>query len=188
MKGSRLAADVRLAEIYTDSEDACNVGTALYEDENFILFHTIDEQAREDGFSLIRKSQITSLQYDTEYLQKLVLYQEFWKKHPSEDILTKLPIDLKKSLLPQLLEYAAKHKEAVSLSGRGEIFSELDTGYIKSYENGTVCLEFIEVSTAECCETIEFSVDDIALLEVESVDNRLLAYANQHLSGGGNKA
>lgn len=184
MKGSKLAADVRLAEIYTDSEDTCNVGTALYEDENFILFHTIDEQAREDGFSLIRKSQITSLQYETQYLQKLILYHEFWKAHHSEDILTKLPINLKRPLLPQLLEYAAENKEVVSLAGLGEIFSELDTGYITSYENEMVILEFIEVSTAEFCETLEFSEKDIALLEVESVDNKLLAYANRRLRDG----
>lgn len=180
MEIQNLELDLKLVEIYTTSSESFSVGTIIYQDDNDILFKIYDEQGQAASFYVVKRSYITSMKYDTEYLQKMALYLEFWKSHGVSDVLIKKPpFVLGKPMIPQIIEYAKNNKEIVTLATSTS--SNLETGYVRTFENDIVNLECIDMETAKGFDWLELNVQDICFLEIESTDNKLLAYANQHI-------
>lgn len=181
MEIQNLELDLKLVEIYTTSSESFSVGTIIYQDDKDILFKTYDEQGQAASFYVVKRSYITSMKCDTEYLQKMELYLEFWKSHGVSDVLIKKPpFILGKPMIPQIIEYAKNNKEIVTLATSTS--SNLETGYVRTFENDIVNLECIDMETAKGFDWLELNVQDICFLEIESTDNKLLAYANQHIN------
>lgn len=52
-------------------------------------------------------------------------------------------------------------------------------GYVRNRSDGNVLLDCIDISNAKSFETAAIAEHEIALLEFESLDNKLLDYAHQ---------
>ena len=62
----------KLYEIYTDAaEDSFEVGKLLFEENGWQLYLTLDELSRDDSLLLIRKSAVTRLLDQSDYLDQL---------------------------------------------------------------------------------------------------------------------
>lgn len=169
-----------LAEIYTTSDESFSVGILLYEMKEYVVFHILDEQGRWDGFYLIKKSCISSIQYDTEYLQKIRLYMEYWKNHSFAKDATRDSILNTNPALPQILNAVYDREEIVTIATSDDP-STLFTGYIRERLNGNILLECIDMETAKSYENVEVAEKNIVFLEIESPDNELLKYANKQI-------
>lgn len=169
-----------LIEIYTTDEEHFSVGIIIHETEENIFFNFFDEQGKEDGFCLLKKACILSMKHNTDYLKKMAFYREYWEKNriekKSENTLYNSGPDFS-----ELLDYAEKAEEIVTISPnlKEEI---LITGYVKSHNEGEVEIECIDMETAMPYEIISISTKDIVYLEIESIDNSLLRYANKALA------
>ena len=62
----------KLYEIYTDAaEDSFEVGKLLFEENSWQLYLTLDELGRDDSLLLIRKSAVTRLLDQSDYLAEI---------------------------------------------------------------------------------------------------------------------
>lgn len=169
-----------LIEIYTTSEEHFSVGTIINETEENIFFKLFDEQGKEDGFYLFKKSCILSMKYDTSYLKKIALYIEYWEKNKTEKKLENTFYYSCPDFL-ELLDYAEENEEIVTISTNlKEEF--LITGYIKFCNENEVEIECIDIETAIPYEIISILKKDIVYFEIESIDNKLLKYANKTIT------
>ena len=70
----------KLVEIYTSSSDTFNVGKLVLNTKEYLTFIGINAQGLQDGIYVIRKDFLSDLQYDTDYLRKLLVYTEYWNR------------------------------------------------------------------------------------------------------------
>ena len=73
-------------EIYTECDESFLVGFYLSSFDEYSLFHLLDEQGKIDGIYLIKNKFIKNTNYETEYLEKINLYAEFWKINSDKNI------------------------------------------------------------------------------------------------------
>lgn len=162
-----------LMEIYTSSYDSFSVGFYLSSFNEYSLFLLLDSQGRSDGVYLIKNEFIKSVDYETEYLKKIALYVEFW----GENIFD-FELELKNILtIEELLGYIKDKKLLSSFKIKQEDY--LITGYIETIEEFSIKINTIDIETAEELESLSILKDEILLLEIDSVDNRLLNYASK---------
>lgn len=169
-----------LIEIYTTDEEHFSVGTIIYETEENIFFKLFDEQGKEDGFYLLKKACISSMKYDTDYLKKIALYIEYWEKNKIVEKLENTFYYSCPSFL-ELLDYAEEKEKIVTISTSLEE-EFLITGYIKSCNEDEVEIECIDMETAIPYEITSILKKDIVYFEIESIDNKLLRYANKTIA------
>lgn len=154
-----------LMEIYTDHEDTFSVGFYLSNFDEYSLFLLLDCQGRYDGVYLIKNDFIKTVDYETEYLKKIALYMEFWNGNF---------IDFKSALkdistTEEILKYIKDNSLLSSFKIQQEDFI---TGYIEKIEKSSIRVNTVDL------ETISILKKEILLLEIDSIDNRLLNYAN----------
>ncbi|MBU5479884.1 hypothetical protein [Blautia sp. MSJ-19] len=165
-----------LLEIYSDREDSFSVGRILSKSKDSILFRSYDAQGKNDGLHFIKSSYISEVKSNTQYLRKMQLYLEYWKER--EDV----PLNPFKNhpTLLELLEYAMENKKIITVSCSTKP-DELLTGYVESYNNEKIELNCVDMETACIYETATLLKEDIFYLEVDSLDNELLKYANEKI-------
>lgn len=166
-----------LLEIYSDSEENFSVGKILSKSNDSILFQSYDEQGKNDGLHFIKSSYISEVKSNTKYLRKMQLYLKYWKKMKDEDLINPFK---KHPTISDLLLYAVRNEKIVTVSC-GIKPDELLTGYIEMYDGGKVKLNCVDMETACIYEHITLSESDIFYLEIESLDNELLKYANKKI-------
>ena len=166
-----------LLEIYSDSEDSFSVGRILSKSKDSILFRSYDAQGKNDGLHFIKSSYISEVKSNTQYLRKMQLYLEYWRER--EDVLLNNPFKNHPILL-ELLEYAMENKKIITVSCSTKP-DELLTGYVESYNNEKIELNCVDMETACIYETATLLKEDIFYLEVDSLDNELLKYANEKI-------
>ena len=166
-----------LLEIYSDSEDSFSVGRILSKSKDSILFRSYDAQGKNDGLHFIKSSYISEVKSNTQYLRKMQLYLEYWRER--EDVLLNNPFKNHPTLL-ELLEYAMENKKIITVSCSTKP-DELLTGYVESYNNEKIELNCVDMETACIYETATLLKEDIFYLEVDSLDNELLKYANEKI-------
>ena len=88
-----------------------------------------------------------------------------FKKHPA---------------LSGLLAYAMENKKIITVFCSSKP-DELLTGYVETYDNKKIKLNCVDMETACIYETATLLKEDIFYLEVDSLDNELLKYANEKI-------
>ena len=166
-----------LLEIYSDSEESFSVGKILSKSKDCILFRSYDAQGKNDGLHFIKSSYISEVKSNTQYLRKMQLYLEYWRER--EDVPLNNPFKNHPTLL-ELLEYAMENKKIITVSCSTKP-DELLTGYVESYNNEKIELNCVDMETACIYETATLLKEDIFYLEVDSLDNELLKYANEKI-------
>ena len=78
----------------------------------------------------------------------------------------------------QILEKIRKQTITVFCSSKPD---ELLTGYVETYDNKKIKLNCVDMETACIYETATLLKEDIFYLEVDSLDNELLKYANEKI-------
>lgn len=168
-----------LLEIYSGSEENFSVGRILSKSKDSILFRSYDAQGKNDGLHFIKSSYINEVKSNTQYLRKMQLYLEYWKER--EDVPLNNPFKNHPTLL-ELLEYAMENKKIITVSCSTKP-DELLTGYVEAYNNEKIELNCVDMETACIYETATLRKEDIFYLEVDSLDNELLKYANEKIEG-----
>ena len=78
----------------------------------------------------------------------------------------------------QALKYSHEGKIIVSIASRDQ--EELDTGYICFNGDNTIDMETIDLETAQTMGKINIRIDNIDVLEFNSLENTLLQYAHEN--------
>ena len=168
-----------LLEIYSDSEESFSVGKILSKSKDSILFRSYDAQGKNDGLHFIKSSYINEVKSNTQYLRKMQLYLEYWREHEGIPLINPFK---KHPALSELLECAMENKKIITVSCSSKL-DELLTGYVEVYDNKKIKLNCVDMETACIYETATLFKEDIFYLEVDSLDNELLKYANEKIEG-----
>lgn len=105
------------------------------------------------------------------------LYLEYWNKIEGEHLVNPFK---EHPTLSHLLLYAIKNEKIITVSCTSNP-DELLTGYIEKYDNNQIKLNCVDMETACIYENIILFENDIFYLEIESLDNELLKYANKKI-------
>lgn len=165
-----------LLELYTDREDCFSVGMIELQNDTEILLKAIDEQGKEAGYYVVKKSSIQNILYDTEYLRKISLYMECWTEHfyKKWSSFEKSLFKKEDNIFKQAISYLQKAGRIVTVDGS---FEHMHTGYIEEISCDFVKIKCIDISSAAVMEEVQVDLEDIDFLELESIDNYLLQYA-----------
>ena len=166
-----------LLEIYSGSEETFCVGKILSKNRDSILFRSYDAQGKNDGLHFIKSSHISEIKSNTQYLRKMQLYLAYWREQ--EDAPLTNPFK-KHPALSGLLAYAMENKKIITVFCSSKP-DELLTGYVETYDNKKIKLNCVDMETACIYETATLLKEDIFYLEVDSLDNELLKYANEKI-------
>ncbi len=172
-----------IAEIYTHSEDSFSVGEVCFQNKDCILIRGVDEQGKVTAYYAMKKSIITSVEYDTEYLNKLEKYMEYGNVHTYSSwfSLNEVKFDDAQPLFPQILQYSYKNNRMVTIAI--STMEQLETGYIRQLLDDRLEIECVDMETAKLDGCITVNIDEISFIEFDSVDNFLLQYANERIEG-----
>ena len=168
-----------LLEIYSGSEENFSVGKILSKNRDSILFRSYDTQGKNDGLHFIKSSYISEVKSNTQYLRKMQSYLEYWREQENAPLTNPFK---KHPALPELLEYAMENKKIITVSSSSKP-DELLTGYVETYDNEKIKLNCVDMETACIYESATLFKEDIFYLEVDSLDNELLKYANEKIEG-----
>lgn len=166
-----------LLEIYSDSEENFSVGKILSKSNDSVLFRSYDEQGKNDGLHFVKSSYISEVKSNTQYLRKMQLYLEYWETMEDRDLINPFK---KHPTLFDLLLYAVRNNKIVTVSCSTKP-DELITGYVETFDGDKIKLNCVDMETACIYEHITLSESDIFYLEIESLDNELLKYANEKI-------
>lgn len=125
----------------------------------------------------VKSSYISEVKSNTQYLRKMQLYLEYWEKMEDGDLINPFK---KHPTLSDLLLYAVRNNKIVTVSSSTKP-DELLTGYIETCDGGKIKLNCVDMETACIYEHITLSESDIFYLEIDSLDNELLKYANEKI-------
>ena len=92
-----------LLEIYSDSEENFCVGKILSKSDDSILFQSYDRQGKNDGLHFVKSRYISEIKSNTQYLRKMQLYLEYWRKTEDGHLINPFR---KHPTLSDLLQYA----------------------------------------------------------------------------------
>lgn len=167
-----------IVEVYTKNEDSFSVGKVYCQNKDDVVFCNIDVQGKIDGYYVMKKSSVTNIVMDTEYLKKMEKYMEYGEKHSyaSWFSLTDVKFDISQSLFTQVIKYAETNGIIITIGMIDE--EELETGYVREISQNNLVLECINLENAHMLGCITVNMEDITFIEFESIDNKLLQYAN----------
>lgn len=166
----------QLVEIYSSSEDSFTVGYIIFEDKKRILLNSIDDQGKNDGYLLFKKDIIEKIERETDYLEKIEKYRNFWGK--SKLGTSDNPVFTEKPNFYDLIKYAHKYKKVITLATSFDYY-DYTTGFVSYFDEEIVNMKAIDQNTGEIYEDFEIEIKDIILAEVENIDNLLLEYVNK---------
>lgn len=163
-----------LVEIYSSDNNSFAVGYIIYQSDNRLFTHLVDDQGKFDGYLLFDKNTIDGIEKDSEYLKKIETYMGFWGNISIGD--SDNEIYFSKPDFIDLIEYAKNHKKIIRLATSFNYYDSI-TGFVKDYNNKLVNIEAINTSNAKIFDTFEIPIEKLINLEIESIDNFLLGYA-----------
>lgn len=166
-----------LLEIYSDSDETFSVGKVLSKDSDSILFRSYDDQGKNDGLHYIKSSYINKVKSDTKYLRKIQLYLEYWEKRENVHLFNPFKVH---PAISEVLLYAKSYSDIITIAVSSNP-DELITGYIEACDNERVVVKCVDMETARIFENVTLQINDIFYMEIESIDNELLKYANDKL-------
>lgn len=165
-----------LVEIYSSRQDSFAVGYIIYENDDRLFTHLVDDQGKFDGYLLFDKKTIDGIEENTEYLEKIEKYMGFWGNisigDSDNDIFTSKPDFI------DLIRYAKDHKKIITLA-RSFDYYDITTGFVADFDETNVKIDAINRANARVFDQFEIPIDELITLEIESIDNFLLGYANK---------
>ncbi|WP_101698035.1 hypothetical protein [Clostridium minihomine] len=173
----------KLVEIYTDKEDSFSVGIPLYLDKNGLLVSSINTQGKTDGCAYYSFAIIEKVETETEYLQKLTYYQDFWREQgnatlfPLKEGAFEPPAG--QNLLWHILNQQQNARHIITIEN--DRTGELETGFLVVLTEESLVLQTIDLSNAKFMGKIQLSLHTIHFVEFNSMDHHLLEYANHCL-------
>lgn len=168
--------DDKWLEIYTKHEDSFTVGMVYCQNEDEIIFRAVDDKGMQTGYYAMKKAIIKSLEKDTDYLMKLEKYMEYGDRFLfSSNVVKDITFSSEESLFHQIFEYSKNTNSIISIDMLHS--EELKTGFIKEIDDKEIILENIDIETAKLLDVGTYTINDIVIIEFESVDNNLLKYA-----------
>lgn len=165
-----------LVEIYSTMEDSFAVGYIIYETEDRLFTHLVDDQGKLDGYMLFDKNTIDGIERNTEYLAKIETYMGFWGNISIGD--SDNEIYQSKPDFIDLIKYAKSHNKIITLATSFDYF-DISTGFVIDFNDDIVIIDAINRSDARIFDQFEIPIDQLITLEIESIDNFLLGYANK---------
>lgn len=164
-----------LMEIYTRNEYSFSVGFFLSNLNEYSLFKFIDDQGKFDGLYLVNNTYIQDVKYDTEYLNKISNYIEYWNENSCKyNFSTNFDFQNYNNF-EKILNYVKENNIISSFVITND--ECLITGYIKEIFDKYVVISCIDIETATEIETLNLNKKEILLFEFESIENTLLHYA-----------
>ena len=162
-----LKADGGYVSVYDDKDDtaASAVGSVVGCDERFVLLRGVDEEGRDDGYTLRALERVFAVERNDAYLRKLaILYERFEHSAP-------FAVNAGADMLDAILDYALQSGEYVSVelqaSGfmdfRGRVARvEADCFTLNSVDgegrdDGAVCIDKSAVTRLDCASGTEAS-------------------------------
>ncbi|MVB10959.1 hypothetical protein CAFE_16610 [Caprobacter fermentans] len=179
----KIAADRKdLVEWYTRSEDSFCAGIVEALDQEGTILKELDGQGRWCGYCFFRLGAIRNVETATDYLKKLKCYLGYWedlglfqsgasKREPS--------FDSGRNTLIDLLTGQCQEKHIITVGYYEE--ENLDTGYVLALTDRLLSLKTVDVSSGGFLEVIRKPLEDISMIEFDSIDNILLEFANRKL-------
>lgn len=165
-----------LLEIYSSNEDSFAVGYVIYQSKDRLFTHLVDDQGKFDGYLLFDKSTIHGIEKNTEYLKKIETYMDFWGNISIGD--SDNEIYASKPDFIDLIRYAKSHNKIISIATSFNYY-DLTTGYVKDFNDKYVIIDAIDNANAKVFDQFEIPINELITLEIESIDNFLLGYANK---------
>lgn len=172
-------------ELYTREEDTFSVGIPLYLDNKGVIAQNVDPQGRIDGDSYYSFSAIQKINTDSDYLNKLKCYGDFWEEANSGDYTKTILQSFQvtdpppQSLLLSILKNQKDEHHIITMESSGE--EELNTGLIAELQEESLVLNTIDVSNAKAMDSVTIHLEDITFIEFNSIDNLLLEFAHHYL-------
>ncbi len=165
-----------LVEIYSTNEDSFAVGYIIYQNTERLFTHLVDDQGKFDGYLLFDKSTIDGIERNTEYLKKIEKYMGFWGNISIGD--SDNEIYQSKPDFRDLIKYAKDHNKIITLATSFNYY-DASTGYVRDFNEEYVVIDAINKANAQVFDQFEIKIDELITLEIESIDNFLLGYANK---------
>ena len=165
-----------LVEIYSSTEDSFAVGFIIYENDHRLFTHLVDDQGKLDGYLLFDKSMISTIEKNTEYLKKLQKYMDFWGNisigDSDNEVYKSRPDFL------DLIKYAHDNHKIITIATSFDYYDTM-TGYINTYDDKKLVIDVLNHANAQVFDQFSVDIEKIITLEIESIDNFLLGYANK---------
>ena len=165
-----------LVEIYSSNKDSFAVGYIVYQNNDRLFTHLVDEQGKFDGYLLFDKNTIDGIEKGTEYLRKIEKYMGFWGSISIGD--SDNEIYRSKPDFIDLIKYAKDHNKIISIAKSFNYYDQT-TGFVKDYSDGILTLDAINLANAQIFDTFKIPIKELITLEIESIDNFLLGYASK---------
>ena len=165
-----------LVEIYSSNKDSFAVGYIIYQNQDRLFVQLVDDQGKFDGYLLFDTDTIDGIEKNTEYLKKIETYMDFWSNISVGD--SDNEIYSSEPDFADLIKYAKDHDKIISLATSFNYYDAL-TGYVRDYDGESVIIDAINYSNAQVFDTFTMPLEKLIRLEIESIDNFLLGYANK---------
>lgn len=165
-----------LVEIYSSREDSFAVGYIIYQNDDRLFTHLVDDQGKYDGYLLLDKNTIDGIEENTEYLKKIEKYMGFWGNisiGDSDNEIYQSRPDFK-----DLISYAQRQNKIITIATSFDYFDVI-TGYVVDVDDEKVTIDALNRSNAQIFDQFQVPIDKIINLEIESIDNFLLGYAHK---------
>lgn len=166
----------QLVEIYSSREDSFAVGHIIYQNDDRLFTHLVDDQGKYDGYLLFDKNTIDGIEKNTEYLKKIEKYMGFWGSisiGDSDNEIYQSRPDFK-----DLLAYAKKQNKIITIATSFDYF-DVTTGFVVDLDENNVTIDALNRSNAQIFDQFIIPINKIITLEIESIDNFLLGYAHK---------
>lgn len=166
-----------LVEIYSSNEDSFAVGSIIYQNDDRVFTHLVDDQGKLDGYLLLNKDAIETIESNTDYLRKIEKYMDFWGNISIGD--SDNEVFKSKPDFIDLITYAKANNKIITVATSFDYF-DISTGYVTDFNDEYVKIDAISRADAKVFEQFEVAIADIISLEIESIDNILLGFANKN--------
>lgn len=148
-----------LYEIHTQDPDNYDAGYYLAQDEQYLLFNSINVDGLDDGFLLIKKESVKHAEYETKYCDKLRKLSEF---HNTAKRKNEFQSD---KLMKQLLKYAKEAQSIVAIELQDSEKTDL-FGFIFDYDE-----EYVYITEIDCYGLIDgksvSKISDISSITID---------------------
>ena len=168
-----------LAEFYSVSNDSFTVGRCIQANDGYFLLETLDSQGKWNGYYWFKNSMVDSIEYDTDYLKKVSIYEDYWKQDKyMKPSLSRA--DFKAYDPISILDLAIEKHKVVTVFTKED--REFNVGFVRK-EGKKYKLNCISLENACSLGDFAFKAEEVVFIEIDSPDNNLLGYAYERTNG-----
>lgn len=159
-----------IKEIYTYSEDRFFVGIEKIDLPDWKLFCNLDTHGIEDGYFWVNKRIIIHEESDTQYLQLIKKYNDYWKKKSRNNMSCMQDTMPGLTSIEKTLLYCCEKKEIVNVAVEDN--DEMYYGYIKNVY--PLVIECVDNYSGMRDAEFELPIERLVWVEFGTINNKLL--------------